>query len=99
LATPYVFVYDLPILSVAIAFLYHQRPFDRTEASALAIAIVSVFGFVWHPYPAGLIACASMLLIVWHRMPDASLMVGNPTLDDPHRVGNSPIESHAGSIA
>src|SRR5262249_43793958 len=37
LATPYAYIYDFPILAVAIAFLYRHRPFDRTEAGTLLV--------------------------------------------------------------
>lgn len=41
-APQYVFIYDLPILSLAVAFLYRHRPFDRTELIWLSVAMVCV---------------------------------------------------------
>jgi hypothetical protein len=38
LSTPYVHIYDFPVLLVALAFLYRHRPFDRIEWS-VAIAV------------------------------------------------------------
>ena len=42
LSTPYIFVYDMPLLAVAVAFLYRQRRFDRWDYSALALASLTV---------------------------------------------------------
>jgi arabinofuranan 3-O-arabinosyltransferase len=67
LATPYVFVYDLPVLSVAIAFLFRHRAFDLGEKLLLVAAAISVAAFVWHAYPSGLIAAGIVELIVWRR--------------------------------
>lgn len=67
LFTPYVFVYDLPVLSIAIAFLYRQRSFDWFECAALTVALVSVAAFVIHPYPAGLIACTVLSCVAFRR--------------------------------
>jgi len=35
IATPYSFIYDFPILSVAVGFLYRDRAFDRFERTAV----------------------------------------------------------------
>lgn len=35
IATPYSFIYDFPILSVAVGFLYRDRAFDRFEQTAI----------------------------------------------------------------
>lgn len=67
LFTPYVFVYDLPVLSVAIAFLYRQKSFDWFECAALTVALISVAAFAVHPYPAGLIACGILASVALRR--------------------------------
>ena len=38
LAPPYVYFYDLPLLAVALAFLWRQRNFDAIEQAMLAQA-------------------------------------------------------------
>jgi hypothetical protein len=68
LVTPYEFAYDLPVLSVAIAFLYRDGPFDRTDWFGLAVALVSVGIFVMHAYPAGLLASGAVGALVCRRL-------------------------------
>jgi hypothetical protein len=41
LVTPYVFLYDLPVLAVPIAFLARERPLDRIEMVAVTAAIIT----------------------------------------------------------
>lgn len=41
LVTPYVFLYDLPVLAVSIAFLSRERPLDRIEMSAVIATILA----------------------------------------------------------
>jgi hypothetical protein len=67
LATPYLFVSDLAILSVAIAFLFREKPFDRWECGALAFAMTVVFAFLFRTYPAGLFASLAINAVVWRR--------------------------------
>jgi arabinofuranan 3-O-arabinosyltransferase len=67
LATPYVFVYDLPVLSVALAFLYRHARFDRVESLVFAFALVCVLAFPLHPYPAGLFACSALEAAILRR--------------------------------
>lgn len=41
LATPYVFLYDLPVLAVPIAFLVRERSLDRIEMSAVVATVLA----------------------------------------------------------
>ncbi len=41
LVTPYVFLYDLPVLAVPIAFLARERPLDRIEMYAVTAAVIT----------------------------------------------------------
>jgi hypothetical protein len=73
LATPYLFLYDFPILALAIAFLWRARGFDRTETvllgmSQLAIALVLVVNA-----PMGLVASTLVLLVIVRRVAGASV--------------------------
>lgn len=40
LAMPYVYFYDLPLLSVALAFLWRDRPFEKTEMAAILVMML-----------------------------------------------------------
>lgn len=68
LATPYVFVYDLPVLSVAVAFIARERRLDVFERVALAFTAPCVFAFLWLPIPSALFASFSIFAIVARRL-------------------------------
>jgi hypothetical protein len=68
LATPYVFVYDLPVLSVAVAFLAQQRHFSKIEIALLASTVPCVFGFLWLPIPTALFASVAVGAMVAGRI-------------------------------
>lgn len=68
LATPYVLVYDLPVLSVALAFLYRHREFDRFELLLLAVTIPSVFFVLLLPIPSAVLASLAVAAIVVRRV-------------------------------
>jgi hypothetical protein len=72
LATPYVFAYDLPILAVAIAFLFRHRSFDRLELLLLGLSQIAVALVGWRAWPAGLIASLCVGMLVWRRAKMAS---------------------------
>jgi hypothetical protein len=85
LATPYLFVSDLAILAVAIAFLFRERPFDRWECGALKFALAVIFAFLFRTYPAGLFASLAVGAIVWRRQQLRTFpaRIGPPTVGDP----------------
>jgi hypothetical protein len=57
LASPYLYIYDLTLLIVALAFLHRAiDTFDDVEMLAIAFAGIAVFGFAALPVPAGLLA-------------------------------------------
>ena len=68
LATPYLFVYDLPVLAVAIAFLYRDRAFDRIEVAVLGLALVCVAAFAFVAVPTGLVAILAVAALVLRRV-------------------------------
>ena len=68
LATPYVFFYDLPVLAVAIAFLYRDRAFDRIEVEALGFALLCVAAFAILAVPTGLFANLAVAALVLRRV-------------------------------
>jgi hypothetical protein len=73
LATPYLFLYDFPVLSVAIAFLWRARPFDRVETILLWLSQLAIAGFVIVSMPTGFIAALLTLLVVARRAVSPSL--------------------------
>jgi arabinofuranan 3-O-arabinosyltransferase len=67
LATPYVLVYDLPMLSVAVAFLFRHRNFDRAEIVLLGTTIPCVFALPWLTIPSAFFASVAIGAIVVRR--------------------------------
>jgi arabinofuranan 3-O-arabinosyltransferase len=67
LATPYVYIYDFPILAVALAFLWRQREFDRRETLLAAIACAAVAAFPFAGIATGLAATLCVAGIVCVR--------------------------------
>ena len=73
LATPYLFLYDFPVLSVAIAFLWRARVFDRVETILLLLSQLAIAGFVIVSVPTGFIAALLTFLVVARRAVSPSL--------------------------
>ncbi|HEY4944153.1 MAG TPA: glycosyltransferase family 87 protein [Rhizomicrobium sp.] len=67
LVTPYLYVYDLPILAVALAFLFRAAPFDRVEYACAAVAVVAIFLFPVLVVPTGVAAVVSVAFVVARR--------------------------------
>jgi arabinofuranan 3-O-arabinosyltransferase len=67
LVTPYVFVYDLPVLAVTCAFLFEQRSFDRTELWLMAATAPCIFAFLWVPFPTPFFASLAVAAMVVRR--------------------------------
>lgn len=53
LSTPYLHVYDFPVLVVALAFLYRQRPFDRIEWISVTVVNLLLLLFLAQIAPVG----------------------------------------------
>jgi arabinofuranan 3-O-arabinosyltransferase len=67
LATPYLYLYDLPLLAMAIAFLLRQGA-DRAEMVLLALAALAIYVYPAVEGPLGLAASLSVALLVARRM-------------------------------
>ncbi len=80
LCTPYIFAYDLPLLSVAAAFLYRHRRFDGADYAALAIAGLAMVPILFVALPFGLIASLAMAAMAARRVTQA-MAPGRPALD------------------
>jgi hypothetical protein len=68
LATPYLYVYDLPILAVALAFLFRARPFDRVEYACAGLAVAAIFLFPVLAAPTGVLTVALVAVMVVRRV-------------------------------
>ncbi|HEY4968566.1 MAG TPA: glycosyltransferase family 87 protein, partial [Steroidobacteraceae bacterium] len=64
LVTPYLYVYDLPILAVALAFLFRAAPFDRVEYACTGLAVIAIFLFPVLAAPTGVVAIALVAFVV-----------------------------------
>lgn len=69
LATPYLYMYDFPILSAALAFLYRDRAFDGFEMGGILAANLAVAAFVFFAAPLGLAASLITAALVVRRIP------------------------------
>jgi hypothetical protein len=67
LSTPYLYVYDLPVLAIALAFLVRMAPFDRFEYAAATLAVVAIAAFPFADAPTALPGVIAVALIVLRR--------------------------------
>ena len=67
IVTPYVFVYDLPVLAVAIAFLFRDKQLDLMEASVIFLTQLCIALVVWHAFPAGVLVSVAIAGLVAKR--------------------------------
>jgi arabinofuranan 3-O-arabinosyltransferase len=65
--TPYVFVYDFSVLTVAIAFLWEHRRFAFVECIAIAFAFL-ITSFAWSSNPAAALAPLAICAVVGRRI-------------------------------
>jgi arabinofuranan 3-O-arabinosyltransferase len=68
LSTPYLHEYDFPVILVALAFLYRDRPFDRAEWAGVAATNLIILGFFAQVAPIGPAAMLIVLLLVARRV-------------------------------
>ncbi|MGB8366542.1 MAG: glycosyltransferase family 87 protein [Rhizomicrobium sp.] len=74
LVTPYIFVDDLPILAVAIAFLFRHRGFDRVELAVLAVTAPCVYVSIGLSLPCALLASLAIAAIAARRIYSAGAL-------------------------
>jgi arabinofuranan 3-O-arabinosyltransferase len=67
LATPYSFVYDMPFLTIAVAFLYRACAFDRIERFAVLAALVPMILYTATPTPLPLLSTLTVAALVVRR--------------------------------
>ncbi|HSZ10998.1 MAG TPA: glycosyltransferase family 87 protein [Rhizomicrobium sp.] len=68
LATPYLYVYDFPVLAIALGFLARQRAFDALEKMAVVAASLSIIVFLGFSAPIGLVAIALVAALIVRRV-------------------------------
>lgn len=79
IATPYSFIYDFPILSVAVGFLYRDRPFDRVERTAVWSAYALTAAYLLSGIAFGMGAVALIAVVAARR-------IGPPLWAPPKRL-------------
>lgn len=67
LATPYLYLYDFPILSVTIAFVWRDRAFSRGELALILLSQFAITAFIFVKTPMGLFASLLVLIVVLRR--------------------------------
>jgi arabinofuranan 3-O-arabinosyltransferase len=68
LATPYLYFYDFPILSIAIAYLWRDQAFSRNEAALLLASQIVMAGFMVLNAPMGFFGALLVLAVVLGRV-------------------------------
>jgi hypothetical protein len=68
LASPYLYIYDFVVLSVPLAFLYREHPFDALEIACVALANICVGAFLFFPSPIGLAGAAIVAAMIARRI-------------------------------
>jgi arabinofuranan 3-O-arabinosyltransferase len=68
LATPYLYFYDFPILAVAIAFLWRDHAFSRSETALLFVSQLVMAAFTVANAPLGFAGAVIVLIVVAGRL-------------------------------
>lgn len=84
LATPYLHMYDFPLLAVSLAFLFRAHPFDRVEWAGIAAANLLFVAFIFVKVPFGPLIVAIVALLVLRR----AIGIATPASRMLHRTGN-----------
>jgi hypothetical protein len=71
LATPYCYIYDFPVLAIALAFLWRAKPFDSAERSAVAFICFCIAGFVVFGTPIALAGTLITAALVARRVAES----------------------------
>ena len=71
LATPYCYIYDFPVLAIALAFLWRDRPLDRFERGGVAFICFCVAGFVVFGTPVALAGTLITAALVARRVAES----------------------------
>lgn len=66
--SPYSYVFDFPVLTIAIGFLWRDREFDAFEHRAFILSYVLIAGAVVTGTPLGLFALCAVALVIVRRL-------------------------------
>ncbi len=69
LSTPYVYIYDLVLLSVALAYLYRHAPLSRSEGLVVACANLAIVAYTITGAPVGVVGLLAVAFAIVHRIP------------------------------
>jgi len=92
LITPYLFMYDMMVLAIPVAFLVRSglnSGFRRFELPALGCAVIMVFSFIFMGAPLGLGATLIVATLIMRRAISGRSEVAVPALV-PMRVATAP---------
>lgn len=81
-ATPYIYMYDFPILAIPLAFLFRDRAFDRVELAGIALANLCILAFACGvlTIPIGPFAVAATVLLIARRVTQNAAAPSQTTL-------------------
>jgi len=65
--SPYSYVFDFPLLSIALGFLWRESAFDAFERRTILISYLLVAGAIVSAAPLGFPALGAIAFIVWRR--------------------------------
>ena len=68
LATPYLYFYDFPILAVAVAFLWRDHSFSRSETALLVASQLVMAAFTVVNAPLGFAGAVIVLIVIAARL-------------------------------
>jgi hypothetical protein len=71
LATPYCYIYDFPVLAIALAYLWRARPFDLFEQRAVGFVCFCIAGFVVFGTPIALAGTLVTAALVARRVAES----------------------------
>ena len=68
IVTPYSYIYDFPVLTIAVGFLYREKTFDHVEQLAVWSAYALVAAYLFTGVPFGTAAVALVAVVVARRV-------------------------------
>lgn len=89
IATPYILYYDVPVLAIALAFLFRHRNFDRFEFTGLALTVpflLTPFLPAFVAVPGALFASISACILVLRRILPMSSDIPRLAFADGHTL-------------
>lgn len=79
-ATPYCYIYDFPVLAIALAYLWRERVFDVFEQRAVGFVCFCIAGFVVFGTPVALAGTLITAALVARRVTESLVALGDVAL-------------------